>query len=227
MTRLDANKQILDAIAETASAYPDLRFQQILQNLGISDSDGVDRWNEESEETLKRCSAFKALCKKSAAATVADDNTTDSSKSKISSEHELSSHDALDKINLRRFENVKHKVARAVKLCDNPVGCLAEGHMPKTAVEDIAFAVNLLEAAAEDLRIVCNHFDWDTVTCDSIKSACMEFGRALAILSLPGDADYDIVLAGMNAEAGLAALGQVLATLIRWNSVEEPDEYDA
>lgn len=53
MKRVEANRKIVQILAGLVENYPDWRFQQILQNIGISSSDGRDRWYEESEETLK------------------------------------------------------------------------------------------------------------------------------------------------------------------------------
>lgn len=55
MERLDrysANLQILQLLSELVEAYPDWRFQQILQNVDISTRDGKDLFYEESVDTL-------------------------------------------------------------------------------------------------------------------------------------------------------------------------------
>ena len=51
MTRLEANRKILELLKEAVETWPDWRFHQILQNLGIEET-GVDKWFEESEKTL-------------------------------------------------------------------------------------------------------------------------------------------------------------------------------
>ena len=51
MTRLEANRLIVNLIKETVEAYPDWRFHQILQNLEV-EKPGIDQWYEESPETL-------------------------------------------------------------------------------------------------------------------------------------------------------------------------------
>ena len=51
MTRLEANRSIVNLIKETVEKYPDLRFHQILQNIGV-EKPGTDQWYEESIETL-------------------------------------------------------------------------------------------------------------------------------------------------------------------------------
>ena len=122
----------------------------------------------------------------------------------------------LDDVNNKRVEETRTRVAHAIKLCDNPVGCLAEGRVVDNAVTDIAHAVNLLEAAEQDMRFACGHFEWDTGICDLLNEACMELGRALALLVLKDDEDYDPVFAAGCAENGLTKLGQALATLVRW-----------
>ena len=50
MTRLDANRKIVERIAEAVENNPDWRFHQILQNIRVST--GEDQWYEESEKTL-------------------------------------------------------------------------------------------------------------------------------------------------------------------------------
>ena len=52
MTRLEANRLIVNLIKETVEAYPDWRFHQILQNLEV-EKPGIDQWYEESTETLR------------------------------------------------------------------------------------------------------------------------------------------------------------------------------
>lgn len=121
----------------------------------------------------------------------------------------------LDEVNNKRVEETRTRVAHAIKLLDNPVGCLAEGRTLDNAANDIAHAVNLLEAAEQDMRFACEHFGWDTGICDQLNAACMELGRALAFLVLK-DEDYDPVFAAGSAENGLAKLSQALATLVRW-----------
>ena len=51
MTRLEANRSIVNLIKETVEAYPDWRFHQILQNIGV-EIPGIDQWYEESTDTL-------------------------------------------------------------------------------------------------------------------------------------------------------------------------------
>ena len=51
MTRLEANRLIVNLIKETLEAYPDWRFHQILQNLEV-EKPGIDQWYEESTDTL-------------------------------------------------------------------------------------------------------------------------------------------------------------------------------
>ena len=52
MIRLEANRKILELLKEAVETWPDWRFHQILQNLNIEET-GVDKWYEESEETLR------------------------------------------------------------------------------------------------------------------------------------------------------------------------------
>ena len=52
-TRLSANRAILARLSEVVERFPDWRFQQILQNVGISSSSGEDKWYEESAVTLQ------------------------------------------------------------------------------------------------------------------------------------------------------------------------------
>lgn len=52
MSRQEANRMIVETIKDMVELYPDWRFHQILQNIGVEKS-GQDQWYEESEETLK------------------------------------------------------------------------------------------------------------------------------------------------------------------------------
>ena len=52
MTRLEANRTIVNLIKETIEEYPDWRFHQILQNIGV-EKPGTDQWYEESTDTLR------------------------------------------------------------------------------------------------------------------------------------------------------------------------------
>jgi len=52
MTRQQANEQIMECIREAINAFPDWRFHQILQNIGV-EQPAIDQWYEESVDTLK------------------------------------------------------------------------------------------------------------------------------------------------------------------------------
>lgn len=52
--RYDANLQIVIILNDLVSEHPDWRFQQILQNMGISSREGKDLFYEESVDTLNR-----------------------------------------------------------------------------------------------------------------------------------------------------------------------------
>ena len=52
MTRLEANRLIVNLVKETVEAYPGWRFHQILQNLGVEKPE-TEQWYEESTETLR------------------------------------------------------------------------------------------------------------------------------------------------------------------------------
>ena len=56
MTRLEANKKIIEAVSKAVEMFPDWRFHQILQNIGCVVLD-VDQWHEEPEDTLERISS--------------------------------------------------------------------------------------------------------------------------------------------------------------------------
>lgn len=53
-SRYDANLQIVMVLNDLVSEHPDWRFQQILQNMGISSREGKDLFYEESVDTLNR-----------------------------------------------------------------------------------------------------------------------------------------------------------------------------
>lgn len=52
MNRQEANKRILELIRKTVGEFPDWRFHQILQNIGV-EQPAIDQWYEESVDTLK------------------------------------------------------------------------------------------------------------------------------------------------------------------------------
>lgn len=51
-SRYDANLKIVEILGDLVAAYPDWRFQQILQNIDITPRDGKDLFYEESIDTL-------------------------------------------------------------------------------------------------------------------------------------------------------------------------------
>ena len=52
MDRLEANRKILEVVSRAVEDFPDWRFHQILQNLGV-EQPAIDQWYEESVETLR------------------------------------------------------------------------------------------------------------------------------------------------------------------------------
>lgn len=56
--RLAANRAIIARLSEVVERFPDWRFQQILQNIGISSRYGEDKWYEESDVTLQNMSTL-------------------------------------------------------------------------------------------------------------------------------------------------------------------------
>lgn len=53
--RLEANRKIVETLAQAVEQNPDLRFHQLLQNLGI-EIPCTDQFNEESTKTLETLS---------------------------------------------------------------------------------------------------------------------------------------------------------------------------
>ena len=56
MTRKEANEQLVKEIAKWVERFPDWRFHQILNNIGV-EKPNVDQWYEESDTTLKNVQA--------------------------------------------------------------------------------------------------------------------------------------------------------------------------
>lgn len=54
MNRLEANRQILKILSEFVEAYPQQRFNQLLQNTRVVVPNLIDQFYEESTETLSR-----------------------------------------------------------------------------------------------------------------------------------------------------------------------------
>lgn len=57
MTRLEANRKIIEMLSKVVERRPELRFQQILQNYEIT-TPGYDAFYEESTETLANLNAY-------------------------------------------------------------------------------------------------------------------------------------------------------------------------
>lgn len=51
--RQESNYKILLILSKIAEEFPDLRFQQILQNIDLTSNDKKDLYYEESVDTLK------------------------------------------------------------------------------------------------------------------------------------------------------------------------------
>lgn len=60
MTRQQANRQIVETIKDMIELYPDWRFHQILQNIGV-EQPAIDQWYEESVDTLKNINANRKV----------------------------------------------------------------------------------------------------------------------------------------------------------------------
>lgn len=56
--RLKNNKDILEVISYFVNNYPDWRFHQILQNIGVTTREGGDMFYEESIDTFKRVNSI-------------------------------------------------------------------------------------------------------------------------------------------------------------------------
>ena len=54
MNRLEANRLILKILSEYVEAYPQQRFNQLLQNTRVVVPNSPDQFYEESTETLSR-----------------------------------------------------------------------------------------------------------------------------------------------------------------------------
>ena len=60
ITRLEANRLIVEHIKVAVEACPDWRFHQILQNIGV-EQPATDQWYEESEDTLKNINTSRKI----------------------------------------------------------------------------------------------------------------------------------------------------------------------
>lgn len=75
--------------------------------------------------------------------------------------------------------------------------------------------MNLLETANEEMRWACEWFGWNIDVCDMIDAACADFGKSMSFLESDDDDDRRVT-AAITAEHGMAILGKVAATLVRW-----------
>lgn len=57
MSRLEANRAIVAKITAMVEKYPDMRFNQLLQNMNI-EHPGVDMWYVESSDLLANITEF-------------------------------------------------------------------------------------------------------------------------------------------------------------------------
>lgn len=131
----------------------------------------------------------------------------------------------MDKMNNERVITTRKRVAHAMRLLNVPSFQLTNDTMLESLnaekitkiSEDIAHAVNLLEAGVEEMKWACEWFEWDSGVCDMIDDAVAHLGIGIARLIGPGEDDIeDLSDAGYCVKDAMVLLSKALATLVRW-----------
>lgn len=119
-------------------------------------------------------------------------------------------------------DEAKQNVIRAITLLTEPVEILEDQifDLKPEDISNIAKSINLLEVACEDLKIACRNCNWNSEICYQIDDACRKFGVCLAGV-LASDENKENVYPEFDGKEGLAILGKVLASLVRWNEEEQ------
>lgn len=125
----------------------------------------------------------------------------------------------LDKVNNERLETTRKRVAHAIQILKPATWCKYETNEQKAKLKtDIAHAVNLLEAAAEEMEFHCEWFDYDIEIVFQINEACSKLGQAIAEMF---EDEYDIEMVTADVADALVLLAKALATLVRWNDADQ------
>lgn len=125
----------------------------------------------------------------------------------------------MDKTNNERVERTLKRVAHAIRLIGTPIQCHIEGHGNYNILKaNCSHAVNLLEAALQEMHWACEWFEWDDGVCDQIEDSCGHLGMLLAALEEDKIDEIDVEC---NGKTALNVLAMALATLNRWYDDEQ------
>ena len=135
---------------------------------------------------------------------------------------EISEKTRLNDLNNERVETTKKRVAHAIELVQQAQFSIrrkSDADLEHTVNEfntEIAHAVNILEAANEEMKWACEHFRWNDEICMQIDDAIKCFGSVMASIIRFNKDEHDIEEVICEIDDGLVKLSKSLATLIRW-----------
>lgn len=78
--------------------------------------------------------------------------------------------ETLDKVNDKRVEETKKRLAHALLLLNDTDIC-AENNNLQSAIKLAAQAMSLLTTAADEMTFACEHYDWDLDVVDIINES--------------------------------------------------------
>lgn len=99
--------------------------------------------------------------------------------------------ETLDKVNDKRVEETKKRLAHALLLLNDTDIC-AENNNLQSAIKLAAQAMSLLTTAADEMTFACEHYDWDLDVVDIINESIGKIAQAIApIVYCPDEADVE------------------------------------
>lgn len=98
--------------------------------------------------------------------------------------------EALDKVNDKRVETTKKRVAHALLLLNDSKSC-ADNEIDR-AIKLAAKAMSLLTTASDEMTYACEHYEWDLEVVDLINEGISKIAHAIApIIYHPEEADIE------------------------------------
>lgn len=116
----------------------------------------------------------------------------------------------------------KNYVVKAINLLFEPIDILEDKiifPLKQEDISNIAKSINLLEIAHDNMNVACSICNWNKDICYQIDDACRKLGVCLA--NILASENTDDLYPEYDGKEGLAILGKVLASLVRWNDEEQ------
>lgn len=85
----------------------------------------------------------------------------------------------LDKVNDKRFEETKKRVAHALLLLNDSI-ILVDSSSQENAIKNAAKAMSLLTTASEEMTYACEHYQWDLDVVDLMNDSISKIAKAIA-----------------------------------------------